>query len=89
MKVLGFGALEGIIVFIFAIGFIISWVFAMSIATEIAKGKGHKNLNGAFWFMGFFSGGILPCILAAALPDKKENGSKANKQSSTGDLPSI
>ena len=61
----------------------------MEIATEIAKGKGHKNLNGIFWFMGFFSGGILPCILAAALPDKKENGSKANKQPSSDDLPSI
>ena len=71
--------------FIFTLGIIscliISWVFAISIATEIAKEKGHGELKGKFWFMGFFSGAILPCILAAALPDKKESKPNQSQKS--------
>ena len=87
---LGLGAMESLIVLIILGCYVVAWVFAMQIATTAAKEKGYGNLAGKLWFIGLFGFIVTPCVLVAALPDKKLQSVAADKNTRAQDeLPPI
>ena len=65
------------IMLIVAFLYLAAWVVTMLIVTDIAREKGYYDMSGKLWFIGLFGFIVTPCVLVAALPDKKlrENSS--------------